>query len=124
MFKNRFFSLLVAVALAVIAILTAQDAIATSNVASDQLETLGMQKNWMADAARWTAMGEYYQNRAEAGNLAHSLTADAVRWTAMAEYFQKRAQAEAQNLARGQAADSARWTAMADYYAQFSATAP
>jgi hypothetical protein len=124
MFKNRFFSLLVAVALAVIAILTAQDAIATSNLASDSLETLGIQKNWTADAARWTAMGEYYQNRAEAGNLTLSRTADTARWTAMAEYYQKLAKAEAQNLARARAADAARWTAMGEYYAQFGDATP
>ncbi len=97
MHVNRFISLLVAVALAVVAILTAQNAVATSNVASDSLETLQMQRNWTADAARWTAMGEYYQ---------------------------KLAKAEAQNLARARAADAARWTAMGEYYAQFGATIP
>ncbi len=77
-----------------------------------------------AYAARWTAMGEYYHNRAEAENLTRSRTADTARWTAMAEYYQKLAKAEAQNLARARAADAARWTAMAEYYAQFGATTP
>jgi len=151
MFTNRFFSLLVAVALAVIAILTALDGTATSNVASDSLETLRNQKNLTADAARWAAMGEYYQNRAEAENLTRSRTADAARWeamgryyqqfggganlnllrsraadiarwTAMTEYYQKLAKAEAQNLTRARAADAARWAAMGEYYAQFGAT--
>jgi hypothetical protein len=153
MYTNRFFNLLVAVALAVVAILTALDNITTANVASDSLETLRMQKNWTADAARWAAMGEYYQNRAEAENLTRSRTADAARWeamgryyqqfgggaslnllrsraadtarwTAMAEFYQKPAKAEAQNLARARAADAARWTAMGEYYAQFGATTP
>jgi hypothetical protein len=153
MYTNRFFSLLVAVALAVVAILTALDGIATSNVASDSLETLGMQKNWTTDAARWAVMGEYYQNRVKAENLTRSRTADAARWeamgryyqefghgaslnllrsraadtarwTAMAEYYQKLAKAEAQYLVRSRAADVARWTAMGQYYAQFGATTP
>ena len=153
MHTNRFFSLLAAAALAVIAVLTAQDAIFTTNAASDSLETLRMQKSWTADAARWTAMGEYYQNRAEAENrtrsraadtarweamaryyqqfgggaslnLLRSRAADTARWTAIAEYYQKLAKADAQNLARARAADAARWTAMGEYYAQFGTTTP
>jgi hypothetical protein len=134
MYTKRFFSLLVAVALAVVAILAALDGIATSNVASDSLETLRMQKNWTADAARWAAMGEYYQKAMgryyqQFGgganlNLLRSRAADTARWTAMGEYYQKLAKAEAQNLVRARAADAARWTAMSEYYAQFSATTP
>jgi hypothetical protein len=153
MSTNRIYGLLVAVALAVVAILTGQDAIATSNVASDTLETLRMQKNWTADAARWMAMGEFHQNRAEAENLTRSRTADAARWeamgryyrqfgggaslnllrsraadtarwTALAEYDQYLAKAEEQNLARARAADAARWTALGQYFAQIGATTP
>jgi hypothetical protein len=124
MYANRFFSLLVAVALAVVAILIALDGIATSNVASDSLETLQMQKNWTADAARWTAMGEYYQNRAEAENLTLSRTADAARWEAMGRYYQQFGGGARLNLLRSRAADIARWTAMGEYYAQFGATTP
>ncbi len=124
MHTHRIIGLLVAVALAVVAILTAQDVIATSHVASESLDTLRMQRSSIADAARWTAMGEYYQKRAEAENLARSRRADSARWTAMAEYYQKRAEAEAQNLARAQGADAARWTAMAKYYARVAATTP
>src|SRR5688500_12906521 len=112
MYNNRFFSLLVAVALAVVAILTAEDAIATPHVAADSLQTLRMQKNWTADAARWAAMGEYYQNRAEAENLTRSHTADAARWEAMGCYYQKLGGGASLNLRRSRAADAARWTAM------------
>ncbi len=106
-----------------------------------------------ADAARWTAMGAYYQNQVEAENLKRSHTADAARWeamgryyqqfgggasldklrsraadtsrwTAMAEFYQKQAEAAAQNQARTRAADAIRWTAMGEYYAQFGATTP
>ena len=118
MYTNRFFSLLVAVALAVVAILTAQDAIATSNVASDSLETLRMQKNWIADAARWTAIAEYYQNRAEAENFTRSRIADAARWEAMGRHYQQFGGGASLNLLRSRAADTARWTAMDDYYLQ------
>jgi hypothetical protein len=76
---HRFLSLLVVIALTIVATLTAQSAIAKSNVAFDSLETLRTQKNWSADAARWTAMGEYYQNRAEAENLTRSRPAEAAR---------------------------------------------
>ena len=124
MYTNRFFRLLVVVALAVVAILTAQDAIATSNVGSESLETLRMQKNWTADAARWTAMGEYYQNRAEPEKLTRSLIADAARWEAMGRYYQQFGGGASLNLLRSRAADTARWTAMGDYYAQFGATTP
>lgn len=153
MSTNRIFSLLVAVVLAVAAILTVRNGIATSNVASDSLETLRMQKNWTADAARWAAMGDYDQKRAEAENRTRSRTAEAARlealgrydqqfgggaslnrlrsraadtarWTAMAEYNQKLVKAEAQNLARARAADAARGKAIGEYYAQFGATTP
>jgi hypothetical protein len=106
-----------------------------------------------AGVARWTAMGEYYQNRAEAEDLIssrtadvarweamgryyqqsgadaslsllRSRTADTARWRAMAEYYQKLTAAEAQNLARARAAEAARWTAMGKYYARFGSTAP
>jgi hypothetical protein len=124
MHTNRFFGLLAAVAIAVVAILIAQDATATSNVASDSLESLRMQKNWTADAARWTAMGEYYQNWVEAENITRSRTADAARWEAMGRYYQQLGSDASLNLLRSRAANTARWTAMAEYYAQRNATTP
>lgn len=126
MFKNRFFTFVVIPAIVAVIAFTVRETVATSAIALDPqvLEAQRLERSRAADAARWTAMGEYYQNRAEAGNLTHSRTADAARWTAMAEYYQKLANAEAQNLARARAADAARWTAMADYYAQFGVTTP
>jgi hypothetical protein len=68
-----------------------------------------------ADAARWTAMGEYFE-KLEESQLQRSQVADTARWTAMVEHYQS--VEEAQNLQRGRAADAARWTTMADYYLQ------
>jgi hypothetical protein len=144
MFKNRFLIVLGVLSLLLVAMVIS---ISLSNTPTSA------ERGRAAEAARWTAMGEYYQNRAEAENLTPSRTADAARWeamgryyqqfdsgaslnllrsraadtarwTAMAEYYQKLAKAEAQNLARARAADAARWTAMGEYYAQFSATRP
>ncbi len=69
-----------------------------------------------ADAARWMAMGQYYE-KLEESQLQRARAADTARWTGMAERYQS--VEEAQNLQRGRAADAARWTAMADYYLQF-----
>ena len=59
-------------------------------------------------------MGEYYAGVEAVPSRA--LAADAARWTAMGKYYEN--QAESQDLDRGQAADAARWTAMAEYYLQ------
>ena len=107
MSTNRFFSLLVVMSLVLIATLTVREALATSAVGSD---TQNAQRAQAADAARWTAMAEYYTN-AEAVQ-SRGQAADSAHWTAMSEYYQ----AQVQNLDRGQAADAARWTAMAEYY--------
>jgi hypothetical protein len=56
MFTNRFFTVLVILALAAVAGLTVQEAIATSSVTSNVEE---------ADLTRWEAMGEYYANQAQ-----------------------------------------------------------
>jgi hypothetical protein len=77
-----------------------------------KLEASQIQRSRIADTARWTAMGEYYLNHAY---RARSLAADAARWTAMGEYYEK---LEASQLQRSRAADAARWTAMAAYYLQ------
>jgi len=60
MITNRFFSLLVVMALVLVASLTVREGVATSTVLSD------IEKAQAADAARWTAMGEYYANQADA----------------------------------------------------------
>jgi len=117
MFTNRLSILLVLAALISIAALTVQEAVATSAIPSG-LEVEQMVQSRTADAARWTAMGEYYQSRAEAESLhlVRARAADAARWGAMAAYYQELETSQKQNLARGRAADAARWTAMAAYY--------
>ena len=79
----------------------------------EQLEASQLQRSRAADTARWEAMGEYYLNHSR---RERSLAADTARWMAMAESYQS--VEEAQNPQRGRAADAARWTAMADYYLQ------
>ena len=113
MSANRFFNVLAFMALALVATLTVQEAVATSAVLSD---TEKAQRAQAADAARWTAMGEYYASVAEVQSRGQA--ADAARWTAMGEYY--RNLAKSQNLDRGWAADAARWTAMAEYYRQLN----
>jgi hypothetical protein len=105
---------LVLVALISIAALTVQEAVATSMLNSNA-NVQRMEQSRAADAARWTAMGEYYQSRVEAEslNLERSRSADAARWGAMAVYYQE---LEKKSQERGRAADAARWTAMAAYY--------
>lgn len=122
MYANRFFTLLIVVALASITVLTVQEAVATNAVAlAPELRETQRERIRAADAARWTAMGEYYEN-VEAGKIQRSRNADAARWMAMSEYYQKLAEVQAQNLERGRDADAARWTAMAEYYTQLIGT--
>jgi hypothetical protein len=111
MLTNRFFTVLVIVALAVVGLLTIQETIATSAVTSNDME-----RSREADTARWQATTEYYQDQADVQSLERSRTADTARWEAMAEYYQS--VEEAQNLQRGRAVDAARWTAIAKYYMQ------
>jgi hypothetical protein len=113
MSANRFLNLLVLMALALVATLTVREAMATSAVLSDAQKA---ERAQAADAARWTAMAEYYASAAEVQSRGQA--ADAARWTAMGEYYKNLA--KSQNLDRGRAADAARWTAMADYYLRFN----
>jgi hypothetical protein len=85
--------------------------------------SLRLERGRAADAARWAAMAEYYQQRYAAPGLNRAQAAEAARWEAMAAYYQDLAESRAQNLGRGRAADSARWTAMAEYY-QLISTIP
>jgi hypothetical protein len=120
MYANRFFTLLVAVALVSITALTIQEAVATKAVAlAPQLHEAQRQRIRAAEVARWTAMGEYYENL-EASKLVRGRAADTARWKAMGEYYQNLA--GDQVLSRAQSADAARWTAMAEYYAQWIGT--
>ena len=141
MYANRFFTFVVILALVAVIALTVREAVATSAIALDPgaQEAQHLQGSRAADATRWTAMGEYYENLDES-QLQRSRDADIARWEAMGEYYlnqsrRERSQAadaarwtamleryqsveEAQNLQRSRAADAARWTAMADYYLQ------
>jgi hypothetical protein len=67
MFTNRFFIVLVIVALAVVGALIVEETIATSVVTSNEQ---------VADAALWQAMGEYYQKQAEVWPLERSQAAE------------------------------------------------
>ena len=113
MITSRLSIVLVLVALISIAALTVQEAVATSMLNSNG-NVQRMEQSRAADAARWTAMGEYYQSRveAESRHLERARSADAARWAAMAVHYQ----ALDKSRERGRAADAARWTAMAAYY--------
>ena len=67
MFTNRFFIVLVIVALAVVGALLVEETIATSAVTSNEQ---------VADAARWQGMAEYYQKQAEVWSLERSRVAE------------------------------------------------
>ena len=67
MFTNRFFIVLVIVALAVVGALLVEETIATSAVTSNEQ---------VADAARWQGMAEYYQKQAEVWSLERSQAAE------------------------------------------------
>ena len=64
MFTNRFFIVLVIVALAIVGTLIVEETIAPSAVTYDEQ---------VADAARWQAMGEYYQKQADVWSLEHKI---------------------------------------------------
>ena len=106
MFKNSFLIILGGLSLLLVAMVIS---LPLSNAPTSA------ERGRAADAARWTAMGEYYE-KLEESQLQRSRAADTARWTAMVERYQS--VEEAQNLQRGRAADAARWTAMADYYLQ------
>ena len=67
MFTNRFFIVLVIVALAVVGTRIVEETIATSAVTSNEQ---------VADAARWQGMAEYYQKQAEVWSLERSQAAE------------------------------------------------
>ena len=67
MFTNRFFIVLVIVALAVVGALIVEETIATSAVTSNEQ---------VADAARWQGMAEYYQKQADIQSLERSRAAE------------------------------------------------
>ena len=91
MFKNRFLIVLGVLSLLLVAMAVSRP---LSGVPASEAANSAIQRGREAYAARWTAMGEYYEKLEES------------------------------QLQRGWAADAARWTAMGEYYAQFAATTP
>ncbi|MDH7475004.1 MAG: hypothetical protein QHJ74_13525 [Anaerolineae bacterium] len=71
-----------------------------------------LQRSIDADAARYTAMAEYYAAKNE--SIQRGIDADAARYTAMGAFY---AAKEETSVQRGIDADAARYTAMAEYYA-------
>ena len=104
MFKNRFLIVLGVLSLLLVAMVI--------SVPLRNTPTSG-ERGRVADAARWTAMGEYYE-KLEESQLQRSRAADTARWNAMAEHYQTLE--AAQGMERSRAADTARWTSMAEYY--------
>jgi hypothetical protein len=116
MFKNRFSIVLVIVALAVVGALIVEETIATAAVTSNQQ---------VADAARWQAMGEYYQKQAEVQSLERSRAAQAARWPSLIDYYQRHPELrlaagnsaeEPLPIERSRTAQAARWPSLIDYY--------
>jgi hypothetical protein len=69
-----------------------------------------LQRGIEANAARYTALAEYYS--AEADNLQRTFDADTARYTALAKYYVT----EDDDRQRGIDASAARYTALAKYY--------
>lgn len=70
-----------------------------------------IQRGLEADATRYTAMAQYYATLND--SIQRSLESDAARYTAMAQYYTEK---EAERIQRSLEADAARYTAMAEYY--------
>jgi hypothetical protein len=111
---------LVVVALVSIAALTIQEAVATRALFFDTPSREAQrERSLYADLARWTAMGEYYENREQAKRQ-HSREVDTARWMGQAQYY--RNLEESQRVQRGRTADAARWMAMSEYYQKLTGT--
>ena len=123
MYANRFFTFVVILALVGVIALTVREAVATSTIALDSgaQEAQRLQLSRAADAARWTAMGEYYEKLNGSQSIARSRTADAARWIAMGDYYEK---LEVSQIQRSLAADTARWNALAEYYSLINLATP
>ena len=85
---------------------------AFSWVAITKSNNASLQRSRDNDAARYTAMAEYYVAY-NGANLQRGGEADAARYTAMAKYYVAHNSAD---LQRGREADAARYTAMAKYF--------
>jgi len=119
MYANRFFKFGVILAFVAVIALTIREAVATSATALDPgaQEAQRLQRSRAAEAARWTAMGEYYEKLNGSQRIMRSRTADAARWTAMGDYYEK----EESQIQRSRAVEAARWTAIGEYYKKLEA---
>ena len=117
MYGNKFFILVVIIALLAVITLSVREAPTTSAIALNPqaLEAQRLERSRAAEASRWTAMGEYYEQLTGAQNMERRQGAETARWTAMAQYYQKLEEAQIQ---RSRAADAARLNAMAKQYQQ------
>ena len=79
MFTNRFFTVLVIVALAAVVGLTVREAVIASAVGSKLEKTERIQQSSAADTARWEAMGKYYANQAATQRM-DSATRSYIAW--------------------------------------------
>lgn len=88
MYANRFFTFVVILAFVAVIALTVREAVATSAIALDPgaQEAQRLQRSQAADAARWTASGDYYK-KLELAQIQRSRAADTTRWNAMVGYY-------------------------------------
>jgi hypothetical protein len=123
MYAKRFFTFVVVPVLVAVIALTVREAVATSAITLGPAaqEAQRLQRSRAADAARWAAMGEYYEKLNGPQSIARSRTADTARWTASGDYYKK---LEAAQIQRSRTADMARWNAMVEYYRLINLATP
>src|SRR5262245_37338780 len=98
MFKNRFLLVIGLFSLLLVAMAVALPPADAANST--------IQRGRDAYAARWTGLGEYYQNQAiDEAERQRSRDADTARWEAMGDYYLN--QPRVLDLDRGRAADAA-----------------
>ena len=83
MFKNRFLIVLGLLSLLLVAMAVA---LPPANTPAASVANRAIQRGREAYAARWTGLGEYYQNRAiDEAERPRGRAADAARWEAMGQ---------------------------------------
>ncbi len=105
MVKNSFFTLVVIMLFVAVITLTVREALASSAIALDPeaSEAERLERSRMADTARWTAMGEYYEklNEFRAWNAAAPLTSHAGRrWESTTRIWKQRSFNAVERLTR------------------------
>jgi hypothetical protein len=122
MFKNRFLLVLGLLSLLLVAMAVSRTPAKAPTSAKlswphrPMIGDLSLQRGRVADSARLTAIGEYYQALAvDEAARQRSQEADTARWTAMAEYYQN---IEVHRTLRSREANALRWTSMTKYFLQ------